>query len=166
MATPLTSAADARDLFSVRVERTYEADIARVWRAFTDPEVMKEWWGPEGFETFKVESDLRPGGEHRIHMRAPNGHTSIVGGTYRDVVPHEVISFELVHHCDAVPEVFDASALGPTLVTITFEEVAPGKTRVVLVHEGFEEAVPAEAHEGGWSSSFAKLDRAIAEGRA
>ena len=53
--------------------RTLDAPRALVFRAWTEPEHLARWWGPQGFTTPSCTMDVRPGGAWRICMRAPDG---------------------------------------------------------------------------------------------
>ena len=60
--------APARDLV---VTRVFDAPVEQVWRALTEPEQVKRWWGPAGFTVPVVEMDLREGGSALVSMQAP-----------------------------------------------------------------------------------------------
>ena len=57
----------------LRLTRTYDAPRSRVFRAFTDPQHLAQWWGPHGFTTPTCRIDARPGGELYLEMRGPDG---------------------------------------------------------------------------------------------
>lgn len=77
--------------------RTFEAPRSRVFRAFTDPDVLARWWGPAGFTSTFREFDLRPGGAWRFAMRAPDGSTFDLEKRFLEVVPEERI---VLRHVD------------------------------------------------------------------
>ncbi len=56
-------------------------------RAWTEPDQIRQWWGPGEFTCPKAEVDLRPGGSYRLAMQPTAGEAFIVGGTYREVEP-------------------------------------------------------------------------------
>lgn len=60
-------------------ERTYAAPIADVWRAWTEPELLRQWWGPEKTTIAECEVDLRVGGQVRIVMVAGEGMGKYAG---------------------------------------------------------------------------------------
>lgn len=79
-------------------ERTYAAPIAEVWRAWTEPELLRQWWGPEETTIPECEVDLRVGGRIRIVMEAGEGMGSYAGtrwpleGTFTVVdEPHSLV---------------------------------------------------------------------------
>jgi uncharacterized protein YndB with AHSA1/START domain len=75
------------------MSRVFDAPRDLVWKCFTDPERMKQWWGPKGFKVLAAKMDLRPGGTYHYGMRAPNGQTMWGKFVYREVVPQERMVF-------------------------------------------------------------------------
>jgi uncharacterized protein YndB with AHSA1/START domain len=57
--------------FDVHVTRTFDAPIERLWRAWTEPDDLRLWWGPAGFDCTRATADVRPGGRIFVTMRAP-----------------------------------------------------------------------------------------------
>ena len=55
------------------ISRVLDAPRDLVWKCFTDPEHMKQWWGPKGVKVVKSEMDLRPGGTYLYGMQTPDG---------------------------------------------------------------------------------------------
>lgn len=157
----------AAALLQVRQVRDIAAPRERVFAALTDPAHLVRWWGPDGFECGWAEIDLRPGGKFRIQMSRPEtGYDGVLEGQYGAIdAPHQLV-MEIHRHCDGAPEVFDATALGPTEVTITLEPLGEGGTRLTLVHKGFPEALAASVHEHGWQGSLSKLAQLFASSPA
>ncbi len=81
MANPRPSSATTLSL-----TRTFAASREKVFRAWTDPEELKKWFGPIGYSTLIAEVDLRVGGKYRLGMRKlPDGDIFYLTGTYREV---------------------------------------------------------------------------------
>ena len=81
--------AEARELSDreFTMERTFRAPMAKVFAAYTDPNLLPRWWPPRG-GSLKVEAmDLRPGGGYRFVQRDASGRTVVVVGTYLEIVP-------------------------------------------------------------------------------
>ena len=57
--------------FDVQVSREFDATVERVWKAWTDPDDLRAWWGPIGFECTRAEADVRVGGRIFVTMKAP-----------------------------------------------------------------------------------------------
>ena len=78
---------------SLRFKRHYAVPVEKVFRAWTDPQALKQWFGPSNDSQILVsETDLKVGGRYRIVMQMPSGEQHRVGGVYREVVPDECSS--------------------------------------------------------------------------
>jgi uncharacterized protein YndB with AHSA1/START domain len=75
--------------FEFVIKRTFDAPVERVWRAWTEPEQMAQWWGPKGFTCEVVKLDLRPGGTFHYRLRSPQGQEMWGRFAYREAVPNE-----------------------------------------------------------------------------
>jgi uncharacterized protein YndB with AHSA1/START domain len=151
------------------IERIFDAPRELVWKAWTDPEMMKRWWGPKTFTAPTVEVDFRVGGKSLAAMQSPDfndGRPIWSVGEYREIVPLERIVMT-DSFADEQGNVVPATHYGMTgdfplemLVTVTFEDL-DGKTKMTLRHEG----LPISDIEGagtGWSESFDKLAASLA----
>lgn len=113
------------------ITRVFDAPRDLLWKCFTEPERMKQWWGPKGFTVIASNMDLRVGGTYHYGMKAPNGSAMWGLFTYREIVPQEKLVFV---------NSFSDEKGGVTrhpghekwplkmLSTFTFEEVPGGKT--------------------------------------
>ena len=75
------------------IDRLVRAPRATVWRAWTDPELLKQWWCPRPWSTEVKAFDLRPGGAFHTFMRGPDGGSSDNPGAFLEVVPQSRIAF-------------------------------------------------------------------------
>lgn len=82
--------AESRDLVITRVLR---APRAALWRAWTEPELLRQWWCPKPWTTEVLAFDLRPGGAFHTRMEGPDGGVSDNPGSFLDVAPQERIVF-------------------------------------------------------------------------
>ena len=73
------------------IRRVFDASRELVWKAWTDPERMKRWWGPKNFTAPVCKIDLRVGGAYLYCMRSPEGQDYWSTGVYREIVPQERI---------------------------------------------------------------------------
>ena len=78
---------ERNDLQEFVISRVFDAPRELVWKAFTEPQRMKEWWGPKGVTITKSEMDLRPGGSYHYAMRTPDGNTMWGKFVYREITP-------------------------------------------------------------------------------
>jgi uncharacterized protein YndB with AHSA1/START domain len=136
---------------SLNLQRHYPVAPEKVWRAWTDPEALKRWWGPGGPEAVSVvQLDLRVGGRFRIVFGGPQGDEHEVQGVYKEVVPNRKLVFTWTWP-RTTPE-------RESLVTILFKPDGGG-TELDFVHsQHFDESV-RDGHQRGWSESFVKLER-------
>ena len=140
---------------TLRLTRTFAAPRKKVFRAWTEPEALKKWWGPEGYATPLAEVDLRVGGRYRLGMRKlPKGNLFYLVGTYREVRPPEKLVYTWVW--EGQPD------LGETLVTVEFRDLGDA-TEVVLTHELFPNEKVRDDHNTGWSSCLDRLAKALSD---
>ena len=134
--------------------RTYPYPREKVFRAWTEVEGVKRWFGPEACAVPEAELELRVGGRYRIVLEEPEGR-HIVGGEYREISPPErlVFTWKWEHTPEDVPE---------TLVTVEFLDKG-ASTELVLTHERFPTTEVRDLHNQGWSSSFDCLADALAQ---
>jgi uncharacterized protein YndB with AHSA1/START domain len=122
-----------------------------VWRYWTDPKRMCEWWGSA------AELDPRPGGTYRVEM----GGGGIMQGEYLELVPHERIVFSFGWEpTEGAPPI----APGSTRVEITLT-ADTGDTVMTMRHSGLPLAV-ADEHRSGWAHFLPRLADAVATASA
>ncbi|MFQ5519929.1 MAG: SRPBCC domain-containing protein [Candidatus Methylomirabilia bacterium] len=135
------------------LRRTFAAPPDKVFRAWTDPEELKKWWGPEGYSTPTAEVDLRAGGTYRFGMKKlPDGDLFYLAGTFREVRPREKLVYTWSWEGQPL--------LGDTVVTVEFHDRG-GSTEVVLTHEFFPNENVRDDHVKGWSSGLDRLANAM-----
>jgi uncharacterized protein YndB with AHSA1/START domain len=146
--------------------RVFDAPRERVWKAWTDPEEFKRWWGPKDFTAPFAKFDLRVGGKYLNCMRSPDGKEFWSTGVYREIVPMSKLVLT-DSFADEKGNVVPASYYGmppdvplETQVTVTFEDV-DGKTKMTLRHGGFPSGPQRTMAGQGWSESFEKMAAAI-----
>ncbi|HEY1878643.1 MAG TPA: SRPBCC domain-containing protein, partial [Caulobacteraceae bacterium] len=88
--TATEAAAESRDL---TIKRRIDAAPAAVWRAWTEPELLKRWFAPAPWTTPHAELDVRPGGGNLIVMRGPDGAEFPNRGVYLEVTPERRLVF-------------------------------------------------------------------------
>ena len=138
----------------LRIERTLPAPRRAVYRAFTEPEHMLQWFGPHGFVATTVQLDVRAGGAWRGGMRGPDGKERVASGVYREVVPEQRLVFTYAWE--------DGGERGhETVCTVELSD-AGRMTRLVFTQGPFETSAATEGHQGGWSEAFEKLCAEVA----
>ncbi len=137
------------------LQRRFDAPRERVFQAFTDPEVMKQWWGPRGFTTTEADMDAVPGGQARWCMvRDADGHRSRVAAQVVAVDAPSRLVLWMTDHCDGDPDWQDIPADMTTTVTMEFRALGPCATEVTLRQEGFPDVVSRDVHKTGWASGL------------
>ncbi|MGD1149406.1 MAG: SRPBCC domain-containing protein [Thermoanaerobaculaceae bacterium] len=134
--------------------RVFDAPRELVFEAWSDPEHLARWWGPNGFTNPVCEVDVRPGGAIRIHMRGPNGTVYPMVGVYQEVIESE----RLVFTSSALDK--EGTPLFEVMTTVTFAEQG-GKTTLttkVRVVRSTPAAAPYLAGaKKGWTQSLERL---------
>ena len=136
---------------SLTLTRDYAAPPGRVWRAWTDPEALKQWWAPAAGGAVSVaELDVRVGGRFRICFGGPDGNDHECAGVYQEVAKPNKLVFTWSWP-RSTPE-------RESLVTILFNARGSG-TGLVFKHERFFDEKARDDHKRGWSGLLDKLDR-------
>lgn len=76
------------------ISRTLNAPVELVWEAWTNPEHIANWWGPNGFTNTITKMDLIPGGEWLLVMHGPDGTDYKNKSIFKEIVPHKKIVFQ------------------------------------------------------------------------
>jgi len=138
------------------ITRVFNAPRDLVWKAWTDPAHIAQWWGPKGFTTRVDEMDLRPGGQSRYVMVGPDGTEYPVKGVFLEVVPLEriVATDEFDEGYDRITDVDLPQGM---VTTVLFEDLGH-QTRLTLqiLHPTAEDC---RKHEemgvvAGWNSTL------------
>jgi uncharacterized protein YndB with AHSA1/START domain len=150
------------------VSRVFDAPRELVWECFTDPEHMKEWWGPKGFAVVAAKMDRRPGGTYHYGMRTPNGQVMWGKFVYREIdAPSRMVWVNSFSDEAGGTTRHPMSATWPLemLTIVTFDEIAGGKTRLTIrwspLNATAEEQQTFDAgHDsmrGGWGGTLDQL---------
>lgn len=139
-----------RELF---LSKTFNAPVALVWEAWTKPEHIANWWGPNGFTTTISLMEIKPGGEWDLVMHGPDGTDYKNKSIFKEVVLHKKIVYEHVSYPKFV-------------ATIEFEE--RGKQTFLTWHmlfetaEQFVQVVKTFKADEGLKQNIEKLDAYLA----
>ncbi len=105
---------------------TLDAPRNNIWRCWTEPELLRQWFAPRPWTTPRAELDVRPGGACLIVMRSPEGQDMPCPGVYLEVVPNQKLVFT-----DAYTAAWEPSQKPFMTGIVTFEDAGPGRTRYV-----------------------------------
>ncbi|MCI0446129.1 SRPBCC domain-containing protein [bacterium] len=149
----------------ILITRIFDAPREVVWKAWTDPEHVKRWWGPKNFTAPFVKSDFRVGGKYLYCMRSADGKEYWSTGVYREIVPQQKI-VATDSFADEKGNIVQAAHYGMSpdlplefLITVTFEPQG-NKTKFTLRHAGMPEDMGKMA-EHGWNESLDKLAESL-----
>ena len=150
------------------VTRIFDAPRELVWKAWTDPNYIMQWWGPNGFTSPVCKVDFRVGGKFLCCMRAPDGQLLWSGGEYHEIVPHEKIVYSMyfadsdgnkveaehygIEH-QAIPDAYDVAL---------FEDLGNGQTRLTLIGNESMDSARESGQLEGWNQILDKFTAVIA----
>jgi uncharacterized protein YndB with AHSA1/START domain len=146
----------------VVITRVVEAPRIAVFRAWTVPQRLLQWWAPRGFTTPFCTVELRPGGAFHFCMRSPEGMDVWGLGIYREIVaPERIVYTDSFADADGnrvEPARYGVSPDFPseTLVTVTFAEHTQATT-VTVQHSGLGETSERDAIRQGWTEMLDRL---------
>ena len=147
---------DSADELVLEIECTLPATRPAVFAAFTDPELLSQWWGPEGFGIPSLEFEARVGERYRIEMQPPEGDAFHLTGEFREVDPPNQLAFTFIWE-PANPDDVE------TLAALEFRDLGDS-TEVALTQGPFKSEERRELHRDGWGDSFDKLERLLSAG--
>ena len=150
------------DKDAVVIERSFNAPVDRIWQLWTDPELFKAWYGPDGATIPVAKMDVRVGGTRLVcmEMQSPDGPRQMwFTGEYLEVVEHERLVYT-ESMADQEGNVLSPSDLGmpaghPTTTEVRVELTDLGdRTKMVMTHIGVAPDSPGAV---GWGMAFDKL---------
>ena len=159
------------------ISRVLDAPRDLVWKCFTDPGHMKQWWGPKGVKILSSKMDLRVGGTYHYGMQTPDGKTMWGKFVYREITPPERLVF--INSFSDESEGVTRHPLAPSwplqmLSTFTFEKQPTEKTKFTIRWAPFEateeERKTFDAGHAsmtqGWSGTLEQLEAYLAKTKA
>ena len=162
MATTKRNASDPTIDQTLILTRIFDAPRDLVFKSWTQPQRVKQWWGPKGFSCPVCKIDLHPGGEYFNCMRSPDGKDYWSKGVYREIeVPQRLVYTD--NFADEQGNIVSPQKYGMSpewsdeaLVTVIFTEHA-GKTRLLLQHSPINPGRERDLCQQGWSETLDKL---------
>lgn len=138
------------------IERLMAFPAARLYGAWTKPEIMQKWLAPEPCSVAEVENDLRLGGKFRIVLQGPNDSQHVLTGLYLELVPNRRVAMTWLY-------------TGPigflngveTRLEVDLIDLGDGTTRLALTQRRIPSQQVREAFEADWPTCFDKLQRTM-----
>jgi uncharacterized protein YndB with AHSA1/START domain len=161
-----TAAAYEPDVqLDLTLERVVDARPETVWRAWTEPQHVVQWWAPRPWSTAACEIDLRPGGVFRTVLRSPEGDEHENVGCYLELVPARRIVWTTVLGPGFRPQPDPPAAAPPQFTAvITFEPIDGGtRTRYTAVAMHRDPTARAQHDEMGWHEGWGAVSDQLME---
>lgn len=139
---------------TLEIERIFDAPVERVYDAWTKPQMLMQWFGPEGFEVTNTEIDFKLGGRYSITIKSPDDNIIVHFGEYLEIDKPNKLTFTWIlknQSCEG-----SAGKEAVTLVEINFVE-QKNKTLLRLTHEKLPDRTALDGHRFGWQSSLKSL---------
>lgn len=138
---------------TVNVRRVLPASRERVFAAWTEPTLIRQWNARSGLSVPLAEVDLTVGGRYRLHLLAPDGAMHRISGEYRIVEHAARLVYSWIDEIKPEQE---------SLVTVLFQD-HPDGTEVILRHQGLTSPDASRRHTSGWQACLLELERLIHE---
>lgn len=137
---------------SLTLKRHLNAKPEAVYAAWTDPEKIVKWFGPDTGPVTQAEADVRVGGHYAVTFHTEDGEEHHVSGVYREVVPNERLAFTWAWR--TMPE-------RESFVIVLIRPDGDG-SMLTLIHEQFFDEPARDRHREGWTGCLDKLERVLA----
>jgi len=151
----------------VHITRTFNAPRELVFKAWTEPGQLEQWFAPSGCEIRYVSIDLRQGGAYHSCLTTPTGYECWCRGDYLEVTPPQrivmtmAVADEAGNMVQPVDAGMDPDWPAETIVTIDFAEDG-GKTTITLHQTVSEELAKKTGAYPSWLSMFDRLESLVA----
>ena len=146
------------------ITRNFDAPRELVWKAWTDPKYVMQWWGPKGFTAPVCQMDFRVGGKFLWCMKGPDGEVvGWNGGEYFEIVEHEKIVYSM-YFADAegnkvAPAQYgiEVEAMDDAHDVVIFEDFGDGQTKLTLFGSEPMESARNSGQLEGWNEILDKV---------
>ena len=151
------------------ITRVFDAPRELVWKAWTDPNYVMQWWGPKGFTAPVCRMDFREGGKFLCCMRSPDGQEFWNAGEYHEIVPYEKI-VSTMYFSDSEGNKVDPEHYGIEHEAIQdahdvtlFEDLGNGQTKLTFIGNEPMESARNSGQLEGWNEILDKVATVVAE---
>lgn len=150
----------------IEITRILRAPLEWIWKAWSDPEVFKQWMGPKEYVTKNAESDFRKGGKYLFDLESPNGRVSWSTGVYETIIPNKkiVFTYQFADKDGNTISANEARMPGnwpeKCYITVELEKIADDQIKMVLTHEGIPQEMRDDFVEG-WNQTLDKFQEAV-----
>ncbi|RDE14868.1 MAG: activator of HSP90 ATPase [Candidatus Thorarchaeota archaeon] len=153
------------------VTRIIDAPVDRVWKAWTNPEQIKRWWGPKDYTSPSARIDLREGGNYLFSMRAPKeqgGNDQYSGGVYSKILPMKLLEFTMSlrdkdgHKVDPSEVGMPADFPKEIRQSVVFKKTKCNMTELTVTQHDWTVGQMFVYSIAGWHQSIDKLAESLA----
>lgn len=149
------------------ITRTFDAPLAQLWNAWVDPDIIQQWWGPDGFSCPLANIDFREGGTSLVCMTSPDFGEHYSTWDYTKIVPMERI--ELIHNLAdkngnkinpvdvGMPEDFPVDQLQ----VFSFKALGENRTEVTVTEHGWTVGQMMDMSRMGMEQCLSKIARVV-----
>ena len=159
----------ANEVERMTVTRVFDAPRELVWKAWTEPKYVMQWWGPTGFSAPVCKMDFRVGGKSLLCMKSPDGQEFWNAVEYIEIVPLEKIVSSM-YFADAQGNKIEPEELGIEHESIEgaydvtlFEDLGNGKTKLTQIGNEPMESAKESGQVEGWNQILDKVAAVVAE---
>ncbi len=159
----------AREVERMTITRVFDAPRELVWKAWTEPKYVMQWWGPKGFTAPVCRMDFRVGGKSLYCMKSPDGQEFWNAIEYHEIVPHEKIVSSM-YFADSAGNKIEPSELGIEHEAIEgaydvtlFEDIGDGRTKLTFIGNEPMESAKDSGQLEGWNQILDKVAAVVAE---
>lgn len=146
----------------VVITRTFQAPVEWVWKAWSDPEIIEEWWGARDHMSKYACMEFREGGKYFLDIVAPDGTVVWSTGTYEEIIPYKkIVCTESFADKDC--NIIGGKEIGlpgkwpkKRYITIEFEEIEAHQSKLMISHEGIPQFAQKRSIEN-WNQSLDKF---------
>jgi uncharacterized protein YndB with AHSA1/START domain len=156
------------DTERMTITRVFDAPRELVWKAWTDPKYVMQWWGPKGFTSPTCKIDFRVGGKFLCSMKSPDGQEFFNAGEYHEIIPHEKIVSSM-YFADAQgnkvePEHYgiEHEAIPDARDVALFEDLGNGQTKLTFIGNETMESARESGQAEGWDQVLEKFAAVVA----
>jgi len=150
------------------VTRVFDAPRELVWKAWTDPKYVMQWWGPKGFTSPACQMDVRVGGKSLLCMKTPDGYEGWNAIEYHEIVLYEKIVSSM-YFSDSKGNKIDPEQLGIEDEAIDgaydvalFEDLGNGQTKLTVIGNEPMESAKNSGQMEGWIEQLDKVAEVVA----
>jgi len=145
---------DAASLPAIELTRVIDAPAASIYRAWTDPLLIRHWLAEPPYKVERVLTEAHTGGIYRIQVRGTEGREYAIGGEYLDLVPGRRIVMSWDYRSPGAPPSTTAQC-----VTVRLTELGARPSQLDLLHEGIGDLAARERMIRAWTVLLEKLDQ-------